>query len=431
MNNGLSGFNGCFIHYDRASNVFFLLNDAGTAFSGLIAGSAGQVLNSQCTLQGVGSGGTAVGSNLTVNYNLTFSAGFAGTKQIYMQAVNNTGVVEVWHQMATWTVGGATGSPASVTAAGGAGQSAAIGTAFASALKALVTDATNKPMAGVTVNFAVLPVNGAGATLASSTAVTDVSGLASIMATANGTTGSYTVNASVAGLPAVNFALTNASVSGPVITVTNAVIGQNLQAPITITLSPAAPPGGVTLSIQSSDGSKALLGGGGAVGYPSIKSSLSAGLTTFSTFVQALTNTGSATVTVSAPGYQTATATVAFADSGFVIAGPNGAGVAFTAVQATSTPLTVFASRLDQSGNFAASQQLRGGLFARVPLSSDVTNVGEVSSAFAAFIGGMDHAAVQFLASATTLGTTDVMVGTPDGFSTPTTETSLAITVLP
>jgi hypothetical protein len=54
-------------------------------------------------LNGVGSGGTAVGSNLTVTYNLTFSGGFAGTKQIYMQAVDNTGVIEVWHQMATWT----------------------------------------------------------------------------------------------------------------------------------------------------------------------------------------------------------------------------------------------------------------------------------------------------------------------------------------
>jgi hypothetical protein len=102
MNAGLSGFNGCFIHYDRASNVFFLLNDLGTVFSGLVAGS-GTVSNSQCTLNGTGSGGTSIGSNLTVTYSLTFSAGFAGTKKIYMQGVDNTGVIEVWHQMGTWT----------------------------------------------------------------------------------------------------------------------------------------------------------------------------------------------------------------------------------------------------------------------------------------------------------------------------------------
>jgi hypothetical protein len=103
MNATLSGFNGCFIHYDRASNVFFLLNDAGTAFSGLVGGSAGQVSNSQCTLKGTGSGGTVNGSNLTITYNLDFSAGFAGTKKIFMQPVDNTGVIEVWHQMGTWT----------------------------------------------------------------------------------------------------------------------------------------------------------------------------------------------------------------------------------------------------------------------------------------------------------------------------------------
>jgi len=94
--------NGCFIFYARAANVFFLLNDAATAFSGLVAGSAGSVGNSHCTLNGVGSGGTAVGSNLTVTFNLTFSAGFAGTRQIYMQAADDTNNIEVWHLMGTW-----------------------------------------------------------------------------------------------------------------------------------------------------------------------------------------------------------------------------------------------------------------------------------------------------------------------------------------
>src|SRR6202035_4703354 len=94
--------NGCFIFYAQASNVFFLLNDSATAFSGLVAGSPTSVSNSQCTLNGVGSGGTAVGSNLTVTYNLTFSGSFAGTKQIYMQAADVFSVIENWHQMATW-----------------------------------------------------------------------------------------------------------------------------------------------------------------------------------------------------------------------------------------------------------------------------------------------------------------------------------------
>jgi glucose/arabinose dehydrogenase len=103
MNGTLSGFNGCFIHYERAFNVFFLLNDAGTVFSGLVAGSPGQVSNSQCTLKGLGSGGVSIGNSLIVTYNLEFSFAFTGTKKIFMQAVDNAGVIELWHQMGTWT----------------------------------------------------------------------------------------------------------------------------------------------------------------------------------------------------------------------------------------------------------------------------------------------------------------------------------------
>ena len=103
MNAGLSGYNACFIHYDRASNVFYLLNDGGTGWFGLFAGSATQVQNSQCILQGVGSGGTVSGSNLTITYNLSFTVGFVGPKQIYMQAADDTLSIEVWHQTASWT----------------------------------------------------------------------------------------------------------------------------------------------------------------------------------------------------------------------------------------------------------------------------------------------------------------------------------------
>ncbi len=103
MNAGLNGYNACFIHYDRASNVFHLLNDTGTGWLGLFAGSATQVQNSQCILQGVGSGGTVAGTNLTTTYNLSFAGSFTGARQIYMQAVDQTGIIEVWHQTAIWT----------------------------------------------------------------------------------------------------------------------------------------------------------------------------------------------------------------------------------------------------------------------------------------------------------------------------------------
>ncbi len=127
MNAGLNGFNACFIHYDRASNVFFLLKDDGSDWFGLRAGpgTAGQVANSQCVLRAAGSGGTASGDTLTVTYNLQFKGGFTGSRQIYLQVLDDTGVIQTWRQMGSWTVSGATLSSAggsSVSSRGGSGQ---------------------------------------------------------------------------------------------------------------------------------------------------------------------------------------------------------------------------------------------------------------------------------------------------------------------
>jgi hypothetical protein len=113
MNAGLNGYNACFIHFDRASNAFFLLKDDASGWFGLLGGTTGQVANSQCVLSGTGSGGTASGDTLTVTYNLQFKSGFAGSRQIYMQAVDNTGVIQSWKQMGSWTVSGTTLASAS------------------------------------------------------------------------------------------------------------------------------------------------------------------------------------------------------------------------------------------------------------------------------------------------------------------------------
>ena len=102
MNTTLSPANGCFVQYDAVGNVFYLVNDAGTASSSLLPGSAGQVSNSQCVLQGTGSNGLKSGSTLTIAFNLTFAAAFSGIKQVYMQAVDNAGIIEVWHPVGTW-----------------------------------------------------------------------------------------------------------------------------------------------------------------------------------------------------------------------------------------------------------------------------------------------------------------------------------------
>ncbi len=98
---------------------------------------------------------------------------------------------------------------ASITVVSGSGQSAEVTTDFAAALVVRVADAFGNVLSGATITFAA-PATGASASLSATTATTDASGLASIIATANPLTGSYAVTAAAPGVAApATFALTN------------------------------------------------------------------------------------------------------------------------------------------------------------------------------------------------------------------------------
>src|SRR5581483_10565209 len=106
------------------------------------------------------------------------------------------------------------GGPATIIAAAGTPQSAAINTAFTVPLAASVLDANSNPVAGIVVTFTA-PTSGATGIFAGSTniaiATTDSSGVASAPTfTSNEITGSYSVTASIAGISTpVSFSLTN------------------------------------------------------------------------------------------------------------------------------------------------------------------------------------------------------------------------------
>ena len=116
--------------------------------------------------------------------------------------------------------------PAAVSAVSGSTpQSASVDTAYSTNLAAKVVDASAQPVAGVTVSFAA-PASGAsgsfGSSGASATAVTGADGVATApQFTANGTVGSFTVTASVAGVATpASFSLTNQAATGGPQTVT-------------------------------------------------------------------------------------------------------------------------------------------------------------------------------------------------------------------
>ena len=99
-----SGINGCYVLYNRTSNLVYLANDQFTVWLGGVApGTAGTLSNSQCQ---VNTGGVTVsgsGNNLTVNVPITFASSFVGPQQSLMTVSDNGGLSSNWQQMGTWT----------------------------------------------------------------------------------------------------------------------------------------------------------------------------------------------------------------------------------------------------------------------------------------------------------------------------------------
>jgi hypothetical protein len=329
----------------------------------------------------------------------------------------------------TLTLGNVAGPPALMTITSGSPQTATVNTAFAP-LQVRVTDVSGNPIRATTITFTA-PPSGPSGTFAGNqnTAVTDSNGTAtSAQFAANGISGSYTVVAAVSGVAvAASFQLTNAPTSGgPAISVTSATIGQNLEAAISITLNPTPPATGVPVTLTSSDSTLVLIGNARST----LSINITPGLNPFTTLVQALGSSGSASITVSAPGYSSAISTITLAPSGFVIAGSNGMGGAFSVFQGSTTPLTLYPGRLDPSGSFVEKQPIGFGLSAIVPVASSETAVGTVAQSTVFFNGGDDHGTVSFLATPAGTGTTTVSIRRPSGFNAPSGGDSVAITVL-
>lgn len=142
------------------------------------------------------------------------------------------------------------GAPATMTPAN-TPQATAVSTAFVKPLRVTVKDAGGNVLNGVTVTFTA-PLTGATALLSSGTVVTDNTGLASVLALANGVTGTYAVSAT-AGAASTTFSLTNQRTSGVTLTAPST---SRYGAPVT--LSASVTPSGAVGSVTFFDGPVAL-----------------------------------------------------------------------------------------------------------------------------------------------------------------------------
>jgi hypothetical protein len=116
----------CMLYYTVAINQINLLSDDGMAWQAATLGSVATLQNSQCSINVATATVVATGGNtLTLGLAMTFQAAFAGTKNIYLRAIDVSGSASAWQQLGSWTVGSSAGAPApvSVTPSSGSGAS--------------------------------------------------------------------------------------------------------------------------------------------------------------------------------------------------------------------------------------------------------------------------------------------------------------------
>lgn len=317
--------------------------------------------------------------------------------------------------------------PAQIIVFSGANQSVTVGNSFPVPLIAAVRDASGNSVPGAIVTFSA-PNAGPGGHFANgqNTATTNASGFAtSATFIANGSAGSYTVTASVAGLSgSVAFALTNlfGTSGGDSINISGATVGRDLQAPVTVTLSRPAPAGGLRVDVTSADPIAVLLAGRPAdTGRAQISFSINEGLSVVTgIYVHGLQSSGTASIIASASGWNSGTATISMAPSGFVLTGPDPVSKQIVTVgQSSSAVLTVSAARLDASLNFIETQPLRGDTSATVTLANSSPSLGSLAPSSVTLDGGKVSATATFTAALSTSGSTTLTAASPSGFSRP------------
>ena len=218
---------------------------------------------------------------------------------------------------------------------------------------------------------------------------------------------------------------------GPSLIISGATVGNNLEAPVVVTLSQISA-SNLNITISSSNPAAVSVSElASGVGTGSIVLPVKAGTSSFSVYVQGLATSGSANITVSAPGYNGGSAQVNLAPSGFVLSGPNGIGGSFITNQSQDTTLTVSAAQLDSNGNMVEIQRVSGASPVTVPLTLANGSLGSLSPSSIPFQGGNDSISATFTAG-NTAGSTTISLSEPSGFATPAgAGNTLAVTVQP
>jgi hypothetical protein len=120
-----NGSSSCLLSYQPSTNQLSLFNDGATAWLAATLGAAATLQNSQCSVNVATATAVPSGNTLTLNLAMTFKAGYAGAKNIYMYGSDASGANSGWQQEGAWTVSAGSGVPStvSVTPSSGSGTS--------------------------------------------------------------------------------------------------------------------------------------------------------------------------------------------------------------------------------------------------------------------------------------------------------------------
>jgi hypothetical protein len=210
---------------------------------------------------------------------------------------------------------------------------------------------------------------------------------------------------------------------------TGPAIGKNLQQPVTILLGATAPAGGVQVTITTSSPSLLLGATNSDAGSATLLVNIPSGGLQTTVYLNALADTGSATYTVSAPGYTSKTDTIQFARSGVIVYGAFGPGFPlFATAGGAAQPVIVQVGLVDgASGTWLFTPQpVRGGISLTAGLASSSPAIGTVPSQ-AVIPTGTSDGIVDFTALAA--GQTTVSVTQPTGLAAPSQFTSVTAQV--
>ena len=89
----------CQIVYFPGSNLLNMINDAGTALvsaTGVAVGQAGLLSNNRCSVSTGLAYRTQASNALTLTIPVSYAAGFAGQKSVYVNAFDNVGLLTHW-----------------------------------------------------------------------------------------------------------------------------------------------------------------------------------------------------------------------------------------------------------------------------------------------------------------------------------------------